>query len=337
MRIGELRRLLDGSPDNHAGTAAARRRRRGAHRAGGRRSRRAGSVDCPATAARSAPSSRTWSRRRRRPSTCRPARTARGRASTTSTRTTRPPGRSIASPPRPSTRPCPATTSRSPSSRSSTSLPAFRRFGSRLAGGAYVEGWALYAERLAARWASTDDPRERFGALESRGLARRTAGRRHGHPRPGLDAPAVHRPAARTGRPVAPGGRDGDRPLHQLAGPGPLLHDRPARDPGAAARARAARRQRLRPARLPRRRPSGTARCRSPPCGPPARLGEAPRRLRAPGRSRRQLARRQAVATSSSRAWPSRSIFAASLYWTSPTRTMPPCSARPSARMSSQA
>ncbi len=46
-------------------------------------------------------------------------------------------------------------------------LPTFRRFGSRLAGGAYAEGWGLYAERLAAEMGLYRDARERFGALES--------------------------------------------------------------------------------------------------------------------------------------------------------------------------
>ena len=46
-------------------------------------------------------------------------------------------------------------------------LPGFRRFGARLAGGAYVEGWGLYAERLAAEMGLYQTPLERFGALES--------------------------------------------------------------------------------------------------------------------------------------------------------------------------
>jgi uncharacterized protein (DUF885 family) len=48
-----------------------------------------------------------------------------------------------------------------------THLPTFRRFGSRLAGGAYVEGWALYAERVAHEMGLYRTPRERFGALDS--------------------------------------------------------------------------------------------------------------------------------------------------------------------------
>jgi uncharacterized protein (DUF885 family) len=46
-------------------------------------------------------------------------------------------------------------------------LPAFRRFGSRLAGGAFVEGWGLYAERLAQEMGLYHTPLERFGALET--------------------------------------------------------------------------------------------------------------------------------------------------------------------------
>lgn len=46
-------------------------------------------------------------------------------------------------------------------------LPTFRRFGSRLAGGAFVEGWALYTERLAQEMGLYHTPLERFGALET--------------------------------------------------------------------------------------------------------------------------------------------------------------------------
>ncbi len=48
-----------------------------------------------------------------------------------------------------------------------TGLPAFRRFGSRLAGGSFVEGWALYTEQLAAEMGLYRTSLERFGALET--------------------------------------------------------------------------------------------------------------------------------------------------------------------------
>jgi uncharacterized protein (DUF885 family) len=48
-----------------------------------------------------------------------------------------------------------------------TRLPTFRRFGSRLAGGAFVEGWALYGERLAQEMGLYHSALERFGWLES--------------------------------------------------------------------------------------------------------------------------------------------------------------------------
>jgi len=46
-------------------------------------------------------------------------------------------------------------------------LPAFRVHGALLACGAYVEGWALYSERLAAEMGLYHSPLERFGAWES--------------------------------------------------------------------------------------------------------------------------------------------------------------------------
>ncbi len=46
-------------------------------------------------------------------------------------------------------------------------LPAFRRLGSRMVGGAYVEGWGLYAERLADELGLYRDDAERFGMLEA--------------------------------------------------------------------------------------------------------------------------------------------------------------------------
>ena len=48
-----------------------------------------------------------------------------------------------------------------------TDLPAFRRFGARLAAGSFIEGWALYAEQLADEMGLYRTPLERFGALET--------------------------------------------------------------------------------------------------------------------------------------------------------------------------
>ena len=44
-------------------------------------------------------------------------------------------------------------------------LPAFRRLGSRLVGGAYAEGWGLYSERLADEMGLFRNDAERFGML----------------------------------------------------------------------------------------------------------------------------------------------------------------------------
>lgn len=47
------------------------------------------------------------------------------------------------------------------------SLNVFRRLGARLAGGAYVEGWGLYSERLADELGLYRNAAERFGMLEA--------------------------------------------------------------------------------------------------------------------------------------------------------------------------
>ena len=48
-----------------------------------------------------------------------------------------------------------------------TGLPAFRRFGARIAAGSFIEGWALYTEQLAGEMGLYRTPQERFGALET--------------------------------------------------------------------------------------------------------------------------------------------------------------------------
>jgi len=46
-------------------------------------------------------------------------------------------------------------------------LPTFRRLGSRMVGGAYVEGWGLYSERLADEMGLFRNEAERFGMLDA--------------------------------------------------------------------------------------------------------------------------------------------------------------------------
>jgi uncharacterized protein (DUF885 family) len=48
-----------------------------------------------------------------------------------------------------------------------TGLPAFRRFGARIAAGSFIEGWALYTEQLAGEMSLYRSTLERFGALET--------------------------------------------------------------------------------------------------------------------------------------------------------------------------
>ena len=116
-------------------------------------------------------------------------------------------------------------------------LNTFRRLGARMVGGAYVEGWGLYSERLADEMGLYRDEGERFGMLDAQAwrAARLVVDT-------GLHA--LRWPRQRSidflqdGRPVRDRRGHRDRPLHLLAGPGADLQDRPARDRAAARRAR---------------------------------------------------------------------------------------------------
>ena len=46
-------------------------------------------------------------------------------------------------------------------------LNTFRRLGARMVGGAYVEGWGLYSERLADEMGLFRNEAERFGMLDA--------------------------------------------------------------------------------------------------------------------------------------------------------------------------
>ena len=95
-------------------------------------------------------------------------------------------------------------------------LNTFRRLGSRMVGGAYVEGWGLYSERLADEMGLYRYEAERFGMLDAPGLACRAARRRHRAARAALGAPALDRLPART--PACPRPTRSSRPTATSAG-----------------------------------------------------------------------------------------------------------------------
>ena len=92
-----------------------------------------------------------------------------------------------------------------------TDLPRFRSRGVIGAGSAFIEGWGLYAERLADEngWYE-GDPHGRLGYLNSMLFRARPARSRHGHSRQALDAAAGNRLRHQ---------RAGGRTLRGVAGP----------------------------------------------------------------------------------------------------------------------
>jgi uncharacterized protein (DUF885 family) len=120
--------------------------------------------------------------------------------------------------------------------------------------GAYVEGWGLYAERLAKEEGRFTDPMQDFGRLAERDAACLPPRRRHRRARQALDARAddrvhdVEQPDDRRGR------DQGDGALHRQPGPGALVQDRHAEDPRAAREGESRARPEVRHPRLPRRR-----------------------------------------------------------------------------------
>ena len=166
-------------------------------------------------------------------------------------------------------------------------LNVFRRLGARAAGGgAYVEGWGLYAERLADELGLYRTPGERFGMLDAQAWRASRLIVDSGMHALGWSRQQSIDWLLDTGLSETDA-VDRDRPLHRVARPGALVHDRHARDPPAAPRARGPRRRALRPEVASTTSSSATARSPSRPsprsCPPGSR--PAPPHASLPGTS----------------------------------------------------
>ena len=111
-----------------------------------------------------------------------------------------------------------------------TGLPAFRRLGSRMAGAAYVEGWGLYAERLADEMGLYSPTPSGSGMLDAQSFRAARLVVDSGLHAFGWTREPRDRVHARARLAAAGRRRDRGRPIHDLARPGAALQDRPARD-----------------------------------------------------------------------------------------------------------
>ena len=109
-------------------------------------------------------------------------------------------------------------------------LPKFRRFGHTTV---FIEGWALYAERLGLEVGFYEDPYSNYGRLSYEDVARLPPGRRYRHSLFRLDTQAGHRLHARTYRAEPAQCRSRSRSLHRLAWSGAGVQDGGVEDPPA--------------------------------------------------------------------------------------------------------
>ena len=141
-------------------------------------------------------------------------------------------------------------------------LNTFRRLGARMVGGAYVEGWGLYSERLADEMGLYRDEARAVRDARRDGVAGRPARRGHRHARASAGRASSRSTCCSTTGLSKTDAVDRDRPLHRVAGPGAHLHDWAARDRAAAPGDRGAGRGAF-DLRAFHDAVSGTARCRS--------------------------------------------------------------------------
>jgi uncharacterized protein (DUF885 family) len=149
-------------------------------------------------------------------------------------------------------------------------VPAFRRDADMTA---FVEGWALYSEKLGTGDGHLPDALREVRPAELRDVARLPAGVGHRHPLAGLER--GNRPAqCFTENSAALGAEHRDRagPLHLLAGTGHGLQDRRDEDPGAAPPGRGGAGRPVRHPPLPRRGAAGGTAADGPAGGADRRL-----------------------------------------------------------------